>query len=157
MKELKKIESSLEKLHKDFNSQLQALSTDSKEFHNSIIDISTKYPEYKELLQFMVFINDKLETNQNMFSEVVIDSFNELVKVKKDLVQEIITGKEVIGKYSEDGTPKSFWSNFLSKFKTFKDIKIALTTISISLIALSALFVPDKLLEILAALIKMFL
>ena len=93
MERLQEIEKTLDALHKDFNEQVVALSSDRREFHDSLIDLSTKYPEHKELIQFIVLVNDKLETNQHTFGEIIIESFNDLIKTKKVLVKEIIESK----------------------------------------------------------------
>jgi uncharacterized coiled-coil DUF342 family protein len=58
MHKLTEIENSLIKLHDDFNKQIQALGNNPQEFHKVLIELSTKYPDHKELLQFIVFIND---------------------------------------------------------------------------------------------------
>lgn len=142
MEDLVKIEVSLERLHADFNKQLEALGGNSKEFHNAIIELSSKYPDHKELLQFIVFINDKLETNQLMFTEIVVESFNEMISVKKTLVHKMIT---------EKGAKKK---SVLSKVKqtvTLKDAKMVLILISISLISFGVIVAPDTFIAVLKA------
>ena len=145
MKELKKIEASLEKLHIDFNTQLSALQSDAKEFHNCIIDLSAKYPEHRELLQFIVFINDKLETNQKIFEEIIVDSFNELVKQKRGLLSEIIDTKSRTHK--EVG--------ILGKIKSYtiglKDAKLLTTSIAVIAVVAGALIAPDILMNVILA------
>lgn len=96
MEKLREIEDSLKRLHEEFNEQVVTLSTDTKEFHNSLINLVAKYPEHKELIQFIVFVNDKLESNQYMFSEVIVEAFNDLVDSKRALVQEVIITRKSV-------------------------------------------------------------
>lgn len=150
MKELIKIDKSLELLYKDFNSQLEVLGSDTKEFHNALIDLSAKYPDHKELLQFIVFINDKLETNQTLFTEIVVDSFNELIKSKKVLVQQLIEDKE----NEKINTGFGFWAKIKTSSGIMKNIKIILTSLAIILIAAGVLISPEMFIEVLKSIVK---
>jgi hypothetical protein len=89
MKNLECMEKSIDKLIEEFNKQVVSMD-DNKEFHNTIINLSSKYPEHKELLEFIVMVNDKIETRQSIFSDMIIDSFNELMRIKKDVLMKMI-------------------------------------------------------------------
>jgi len=147
MKELKKIDQSLLKLQQDFNTQLEALGSDTKEFHNALIELSTKYPDHKELLQFIVFINDKLEINQNIFQEIVCDSLNQLIRLKKDLVCDII---EIHGNGPKE--TKTLWDNVKGFVGSFKNAKIILTALAVISLAAAVIIAPAMFLKIIAAL-----
>jgi len=151
MTELTKIEESLDELHKDFNKQLEALGSDSKEFYNALIDLSAKYPDQKELLQFIVFINDKLETNQSLFSEIVIDSFNELIKTKKVLVKKLKEEKT----NTKPSTDISVWEKAKNITSAIKNSKMALSSLAIISLAIASIIEPEMLLEIIKALLKL--
>ena len=153
MEELNKIDESLNQLHTEFNNQLHALGSDTKEFHSALIDLSAKYPDHKELLQFIVFINDKLETNQQLFSSIVVESFNELVNVKKSLVQKIIQDKEEQNKRKEK-TEMSVWERVKTSGALLKNIKTVLTTLAIILLAAAVIIAPDMFIEVLKYLAK---
>jgi len=128
METLENLDRSLQKLQEDFNRQLEILNNDPKEFHNALIDLSAKYPDHKELLQFIVFINDKLETNQSLFSEIITESFQESIKLKRELVKEIQETKCNI-----KPKPKL-------KIPDIKDIKIILMSLAIIVVLLGAYF-----------------
>ena len=116
IQDLEKIEISLIKLKRDFNIQLSALSSDSKEFHNSIIELSYKYPNHKELLQFIVHVNDKLEAHQSLFSDIVADTFNDMLEVKADMVGKMIQiqKKAIKDKEKSDSFFKRVKSNIIN-------------------------------------------
>jgi len=149
MKELKKIDESLERLHSDFNRQLEILGSDTKEFHNALIDLSAKYPDHKELLQFIVFINDKLETNQSMFAEIVVDSFNEMIKTKKQLVQKLLEERE------NSNNNLTLWEKVKITTGTMKNIKMILTALAVILLAAGVIIAPDMFIEIIKQLTKL--
>lgn len=154
MKDLKEIESSLDQLYSDFNHQLEALGSDSKEFHKSLIELSSKYPDHKELLQFIVFINDKIETKQSMFSDIVVDSFNELVRTKKFLVRKMIEQQKI---HDAINAPKKpWWKSF--KFDYLKEIKGILFLIVVMVIISLVVFLPndrvDKVTDTLTDIVK---
>ena len=151
------IKDSLEKLEKDFNVQIEALGKDSEDFHNSLIDLVSRYPEHKELIQFIVFVNDKLETKQSMFSDVISDSFNEIVAIKKQLLYNMIEDTEDtnnIDKNVSEDIPKGFWSGIMSKVKTFKDIKIILITIAIIAVVIGVILAPNEFIAVVKGLAK---
>lgn len=135
MRDLHEIESSLDKLHSDFNKQLGELGNDSKDFHSSLIELTAKYPEHKELLQFIVLINDRIETKNSIFSDIVVDSFNDLIETKKLLIKKLI----------EDKKNKSWYSNFIPQ--NFKDLKIFVWGIVIIVFGLILLTSPIDLLD----------
>lgn len=149
MKELQKIHDSLIKLQEDFNIQLRALTNDSTSFHNSLIDLSIKYPEFRELLQFIVLINDKVKTDQNLFIDIMSESFNEILKSKQQLIDNMIA-KEA----KETAMNKiSFIDNISNIFSSPKDMKIAFLLITITAVALAAIFAPEATLIKIIALI----
>jgi len=150
MKELKKIDQSLMKLQQDFNTQLESLGSDTNEFHNALIELSAKYPNHKELLQFIVFINDKLEINQNIFHEIVCDSLNQLIRLKKDLVCDIIDIHSKGIKQEEN----TLWGKTKSFIGSFKNIKMILTALAVISLAAAVIIAPAMFLKIIAALAK---
>ena len=152
MKELKKIETSLEALYKDFNLQLEAIGSDKNEFHIALIKMAKKYPDHDELIQFITFINDKLETNQQIFSGVVVESFNELLKTKRILVQKLIDEKE---KQEEKEIEGGFLKRTFKTATNIKDIKVIMMYLTILIALGGAAFAPDASLEILKAMSKL--
>jgi len=143
MKDLHRITETLDKLKEEFNSQLSAIDDDTKNFHNAMIDLSAKYPDHKELLQFIVFVNDKLETNQNIFSEVIVESFNDLIDTKKDLIYQLENKGDKINIESEPTV------GVMTLVDLFKDIKVLAISGAVFVAGLTVIFAPDKLPEIL--------
>lgn len=144
MDNLKHIEHSLEKLQKEFNKQMEALHSDIniKEFHNSLIQLSSKYPEHKELLQFVVFINDKLENNQYLLNEIIVEAFNDLIETKKSMVRELM----------EERKNKKRKINFT--IQSITDLKLILIALAIIFGSVGLMMVDSDTLDAIATVIK---
>ena len=154
MNKLKRIDKSLEKLKDDLNRQIQAVGSDNKGFHDSLIDLSAKYPEHKDLLQFIVFVNDKLETNQNIYSEIIIDSLNELIDKKRELIFELDHTESPNKNSNEE---KGWFKALLSRLDTLKDIKIISWAIAIIVLVIGSIFAPEVLLSVLKSIAGLIL
>ena len=94
VEDLQQLDKTLEQLKKDFNEQMNAIENDLGEFHKILINLSTKYPEQKELLEFIVFINDRIETSQTNMKEVLTESFNAIIYVKKEIIKQNIKSRK---------------------------------------------------------------
>lgn len=86
IRELDELYNKLEELKRDFNNQLNGMECDLNEFHKILINLSKKYPEQSELLEFIVFINDKLETNQTQYKQIISDAINRLISYKQIII-----------------------------------------------------------------------
>ncbi len=137
MEDYRKIEKNIEKLINDFNKQVSHIE-DNKDFHSSIIELSAKYPEHKELLEFIVLINDKLETRQSLFSDMVSDSFLDMMRIKKEIVIKLID------KESSDK------ERIINKIKgiSFKDYKFIAILLAVIVLGLGIILAPDTMLKL---------
>ena len=149
MRDLTEVDDSLLKLRIDFNKQLSAIEDDQHSFHTAMIELSAKNPENKELVQFIVFVNDKLETKHKTHSEVLIDAFNELIDVKRSLIQTLKEVKE----HEEQG----FFKKIFNSTKIFADIKMTVIGIAAIAIAVVVMISPDIVLSVLKALATLIL
>lgn len=153
MKNIDKLQEDLEKIKNEFNQQISALETDQKDFHNSLIALSAKYPEHLEMLQFIVFINDKLETNQSLFIDIVGDTFNSTIENKQEFIEVF---EEI---YFGENSPRQE-EGFLNKMKRYltyiRDSKILITAIAIIAIIIGTIMAPDVMVNIVSLLIKLF-
>lgn len=145
VKNLKIIEETLSDLSKELDSQLNATSLDTVKFHEHLIELLSNYPDDKELIQFIVFINDRIVTNQELSKDIIYDTLKELIKQKQLLIKELLKNEE---------------ESSIDLISFFKENKLFLTVISIS-VAITILFivfslVPDKTIEVIK-LIKAFI
>ena len=150
MERLRNIKADLKKIKDDLNFQLQELqkSKDITKFHNFIADIVSKYPDQKELIQFMVFINDEITRNTQLHNELITDTVDGIINKNTELISHL----EDIYNKKVQKVPKTFKEKFADIFKhiTFKDIKFIAITIIIILVLIIILHNPteaDKLFE----------
>lgn len=74
----------LEVFKKESIKQLDAIDFDTKEFHKTLINLLSKYPEHKDLLEFTVYINDRIEMNQVQFKEILKDIIEDTISLKQE-------------------------------------------------------------------------
>jgi len=153
------IESSLSKLKSDFNMQLSAMEKDVDSFHKAMIDLTAKYPEHKELVQFIVLVNDKLETKQENYAELVSDSFTELINIKMNLVKAIKRKNAMDAKpeVSNSKEKVGFFKRIYLNTKFIGDLKITLLSIAAILIAILIFISPDILMTVMKMIAEMML
>jgi len=156
---LLEIETSLSKLKSDFNMQLSAMEKDVDGFHKAMIDLTAKYPEHKELVQFIVLVNDKLETKQENYAELVSDSFTELINVKMNLVKAIKRKNSMDTKpeVSDSKEKVGFFKRIYLNTKFIGDLKITLLSIAAILIAILIFISPDILMTVMKMIAEMVL
>lgn len=135
--ELKEIQQALETLLKDIDNQLAALSIDSKTFHKNLIELLSEFPDDKDLIQFIVFINDRLETNQTISKDIFMDSIKAVIKQKLILVKRLIRAEE----------SKLEKSNLYRLLAHINENKITIIIISVTLslfIVFASLYINPK-------------
>ena len=152
--ELKDIEKSLELLTKDLDTQMSSYNIENDKFHDSLISLSGKLARFdaknsddnevfKELLHFIVSINDRLVTSHILARDMFYDTIIELIQQKRFLI------KKLIKDYEEKTQPKE--SNISKIFDFFKANKIVLLTIGITiaftLLMMGIFVIPSETLE----------
>jgi len=152
MQNLTEVDNSLIKLRVDFNKQLAAIEDDTQSFHAAMIELSARNPENTELVQFIVFVNDKLETKHKTHSEVMIEAFNELIDVKRSLIHAL---KEVTEEKVEK--EQGFLMKIFNSTKLFADIKMTVIGVAAISIAIVVMISPDIVLAVIKALAALIL
>lgn len=141
-KGLEKIDEKLSQLQTEFNKQIHAIEDDVNEFHKQLINLGVKHPDSKELIEFIVFINDRIEMKQTQFEDVLKDTIKQLIDYKKELV---VINNKMVAKVNEldERKPPSMFQWVLSKVKTFADIKIIVGLVTIIALIIMKIFFPE--------------
>jgi hypothetical protein len=129
----------LDIMQAEFNAQLYTMDSDTNDFHKQIIKLAGKHPDHAELLEFMVFVNDKLETKHNIFTDIMTDSFNDLLNNKRMLIDEIIVKSE---------PQKSPFSQVKDTLTNPKELKFYGLLLAIILVAGTVLFQPKAVMDV---------
>jgi len=145
-------EEELKKIIDDLDKQLEALSDDNETFHHSIIDIISNNPKSKEIIQFIVAINDKIETKHDNLKEVLRDSLKSLTHAKIKIFREISKEIEKLNTEIDEDDERSMgkmkhrmYNSFIIMKGNIKNNKKTYMFILLGiLLLLSFLIFPDK-------------
>ena len=130
-KTIKELETILEHL----KNQLISLESDDS-FHKNLIELISNNPKQKEIIQFIVDINDKLETRNEVFKDAIYDSLHDLITVKIKLVKVLLNKPE----------PKHVqMTNYIKSLFT---PKIILICAGIAVVVITFIITPDKVIEL---------
>jgi hypothetical protein len=149
---LNDLDNSIKELKKDFVEQLKGLENDTNNFHKHLIDLISKYPESKEILEFVVLVNDKLETKLDNYFEIVNYTIMDSLKIKSNIISFLksveleelnkINNLETsfIDKVNEKKIDNNQNTSFFAKIKRI-DIHAIVTDIKSIIIGLLLLFI----------------
>lgn len=153
---LKKVEEKLDKLLIDFNKQIQAIDDDVNGFHNQLINLGVSNPESKDLIEFVVLVNDRIELKQIQFEEVMKETVKSIIEHKKNIID---VSSKIISKVDEidKRKPPTLWGMIFSKIKNLTDIKIILGITAVLTLMIMKIFFPEASEEVVKYLISVFL
>ena len=142
LEELKEIEYSLDVLSKELDQQLSATILEADKFHEQLINLLSKSPENKELIQFIVFINDRLVTNHTISRDILYDTIKGIIKQKQYLI------KRLIKEYDVKPQSESTFSKVIEFFKANKTTLIVIgASVSITLLIVALFIIPTETME----------
>lgn len=130
-KEIDELITRLEKLKSDFNNQLTLIDNDINEFHKVLLDLVSKYPEHKDIVEFIIFVNDKIKLEQIVMKEVILDTFNELIQIKTETLK-------IFNQENEDTT------NNIMTYLQSNDFKHLIYIVAFIIFILMVIIAPDS-------------
>lgn len=148
-KELNELYQKLEDLKNEFNTQMNGVEVDINEFHKLLISLSKKYPDHSELLEFIVFINDKLETNQTQYKQIISEVVNKLIVYKQIMVSnyennQINKVETKCDVHNTDENKESFLQSLMSNLPVLKELKWTAAIVLIAFILISSIISPNE-------------
>jgi TPP-dependent trihydroxycyclohexane-1,2-dione (THcHDO) dehydratase len=143
LEDLKEIEHSLELLSKDLDAQISVHSLDNDAFHERLINLTSKYPENKELIQFIVTINDKLVTSQVISRDIFYETIKGIIVQKRFLIKRIIKYIELRYQPKESTISKIF--EYIKNNKT--TLIIIGVSVAFTLLMIGVFVVPSETIE----------
>jgi len=103
MKELQQLDVRLSSALKTLDVQMSKLGrSDQATFHKALMALMSDHSEQKEIIQFIVAINDKLETKNSHFRDLVYDTLKEIIETKRALMDKLIKDLEARKTTSSD-------------------------------------------------------
>ena len=109
--------------------------------HNQIIGLGVKHPDLQELIEFIVFINDRLTTRGSQAEDIVSYSFTALIKLNKELIDANV---KMAADIKLLHNKKGFWSNVLSKITNINDVKTIMGLAFVVVLVVSKMFYPES-------------
>jgi hypothetical protein len=144
MERYKDLEKRLQDILENLDSQIAVLNNQNDiGFHKSLINIMSVYPESKEIIQFVVDINDRLETKNEIFKDLVYDSIRNIVYVKQQIVIELIKELKII-----EAAKVSRTTAFFHYLRDTITPKVIIVSLAIILIMGGVLIAPNEVMEI---------
>jgi hypothetical protein len=148
----KKIKELIEDLEKIENKLIENINLESDPSLNErLIELISEFPDQKQLIKFIIFINDNISNTQIKYRDAIIDSLTNLIEQKKKLLKII----EELHTQKKDNKSNDFKKHleFLKNLPTVGWIAISATLISL-LLFIFLMFHPEKTESITNAVIK---
>lgn len=152
---IKEIQNNILSLEK----QLNSLDEQQSLYHNKIISITSKNPEYAEMIQFIVELNDKIENKERNMLYILNDILNQIMQVQIKHTNTIQNFYDKIEELKKTNEPSDFFPpqtfeetknnnfNILEYIKNaiifLKEDKFVLTFIIILIMFLGFVTMPD--------------
>ena len=137
MEEIKnKLTKSEEKLLEDFNELFDSSGEKMNKFHDELIKISSKNPEMIDIIKFIIFVTDNIDTSHKKLSSLTLDKLEENYQIKRDIIKKIEEIK------NQKPKPKFSWNNILTNVK---EIKVILGIGSVFVLIIGVIFFPERL------------
>ena len=114
--EYKELEQEIERVLKELDLQLENTNLNNSEFHLNLIDIISKNPELKEIIQFIVSNSDRLETKQDIIKDILSDSIKDLSNAKKKMLDLMLSELQTI-KESKKSKVRQKLDNYMGLLK----------------------------------------
>jgi len=85
-KKIKELLDELEKIENKLVDNINEFSEDNV-INDKLIELISNYPNQKEIIKFIVFINDNLTNTQIKYRDAIIDSLNSIISQKKKILK----------------------------------------------------------------------
>ena len=80
--ELIEILNELKEIEKNLSQNVKKIIYPRNEVYKQIIGVSRKYPELKELIEFIIFLSDSQYTNNEMLKDILKENFENILDLK---------------------------------------------------------------------------
>lgn len=150
-RKMEAIKQDLDRIKKELSLQLNALDDDMNSLHKRIIQLGVKYPEQQELIEFIVFINDRLGTRHSQLEEIMSETISDLIGIKKKTLDINIS---LANNVKHLKSKKSFWEMLFTKITSIHDVKVLFGLAFVLSAVLAKVFYPEASSEFISEMIK---
>lgn len=112
-------------IQRNLENEIIDINKQKNNFNKRLIELITQYPEFKEIIQFILEVYDASENKNNLYHQTHDDCLRKILDLKKDFL-EILSEQEInLQETLEDLENKSQNSSY-SKYSSYNDIPIGM-------------------------------
>lgn len=112
-------------IQRNLENEIIDINKQKNNFNKRLIELITQYPEFKEIIQFILEVYDASENKNNLYHQTHDDCLRKILDLKKDFL-EILSEQEInLQETLEDLENNKTQSNY-SNYSTYNDIPIGM-------------------------------
>ena len=115
-------------IQRNLENEIIDINKQKNNFNNRLIELITQYPEFKEIIQFILEVYDASENKNNLYHQTHDDCLRKILDLKKDFL-EILSEQEINLQETleelENKSQNSSYSNY-SNYSSYNDIPIGM-------------------------------
>lgn len=121
----KEIYKQLINIQRNLENEIIDINKQKNNFNKRLIELITQYPDFKEIIQFILEVYDASENKNNLYHQTHDDCLRKILDLKKDFL-EILSEQEInLQETLEELENKSQNSNY-SNYSSYNDIPIGM-------------------------------
>ena len=115
-------------IQRNLENEIIDINKQKNNFNKRLIELITQYPEFKEIIQFILEVYDASENKNNLYHQTHDDCLRKILDLKKDFL-EILSEQEINLQETledlENKSQNSSYSNY-SNYSSYNDIPIGM-------------------------------
>lgn len=112
-------------IQRNLENEIIDINKQKNNFNKRLIELITQYPEFKEIIQFILEVYDASENKNNLYHQTHDDCLRKILDLKKDFL-EILSEQEInLQETLEDLENNKTQSNY-SNYSSYNDIPIGM-------------------------------
>lgn len=112
-------------IQRNLENEIIDINKQKNNFNKRLIELITQYPEFKEIIQFILEVYDASENKNNLYHQTHDDCLRKILDLKKDFL-EILSEQEInLQETLEDLENNKTQSNY-SNYSNYNDIPIGM-------------------------------
>lgn len=115
-------------IQRNLENEIIDINKQKNNFNKRLIELITQYPEFKEIIQFILEVYDASENKNNLYHQTHDDCLRKILDLKKDFL-EILSEQEINLQDTledlENKSQNSSYSNY-SNYSSYNDIPIGM-------------------------------
>ena len=133
-KEYQDLLDTLNEIQENLSQHVDDLESQRVNFNNRLLELMSNYPQLKDIIQFILEVNDNLDNKQKQYINQNYEAITKLISLKKKLIKQLEADHEAKG--------------ILKKLNVFVSSKYAIILILITIFCISLWFQPDQTIQL---------